>query len=96
MTSAEKTEKQTVSAAGAANPYFKIKSGLFRCPPFFKKYLNPHCVKSVQIRSFFWSVFSRIRTVFSLNAGKYGPEKIRIWTLFTQCLGQDQQNRKQA
>ena len=27
-----------------------------------------HCVKSVQIRSFFWSVFSR-------NAGKYGPEK---------------------
>ena len=35
-------------------------------------------VKSVQIRSFFWSVFSRIWTefsVFSLGAGKYGPEK---------------------
>ena len=41
-------------------------------------------MKSVQIRSFFWSVFSRIRTeygemlrispVFSPNAGKYGPE----------------------
>ena len=27
-----------------------------------------HCVKSIQIRSFFWSVFSRIRT-------EYGPEK---------------------
>ena len=27
-----------------------------------------HCVKSVQIRSFFWSVFSHIRT-------EYGPEK---------------------
>ena len=27
-----------------------------------------HCVKSVQIRSFFWSVFSP-------NARKYGPEK---------------------
>ena len=26
------------------------------------------CVKSVEIRSFFWSVFSRIRT-------EYGPEK---------------------
>ena len=26
---------------------------------------------------FFWSVFSP-------NAGKYGPEKLRIWTLFTQ------------
>ena len=23
--------------------------------------------------------------VFSPNAGKYGPEKLRIWTLFTQC-----------
>ena len=22
--------------------------------------------------------------VFSPNAGKYGPEKLRIWTLFTQ------------
>ena len=32
-----------------------------------------HCVKSVQIRSFFWSVFSCIRT----------RKKLRIWTLFT-------------
>ena len=29
-----------------------------------------HCVKSVQIRSYFWSVFSRIWT----EAGKCGPE----------------------
>ena len=34
-----------------------------------------HCVKSVQIRSFFWPVFSHIFPVFSLNMGKYGPEK---------------------
>ena len=43
---------------------------------------------------FFWSIFSRIRTeygeiiqylsVLSLNAGKYAPEKLRIWALFTQ------------
>ena len=42
-----------------------------------------HCVKSVQIRSYFWFVFSCIRTeyreivclsVFSPNTGKYGPE----------------------
>ena len=38
-----------------------------------------HCVKSVQIRSYFWSVFSCIRTEygdlqFSPNTGKYGPE----------------------
>ena len=32
---------------------------------------STHCVKSVQIRSFFWSVFSRIRT----DTGKYGPKK---------------------
>ena len=25
---------------------------------------NHHCVKSVQIRSFFWSAFSRIRTEY--------------------------------
>ena len=43
-----------------------------------------HCVKSVQIQSFFWSVFSCMRTelgdlrnkyVFSRNNGKCGPEK---------------------
>ena len=33
---------------------------------------NNHCVKSVQIRSHFWSVFSCI--VCGLNTGKYEPE----------------------
>ena len=44
--------------------------------------LREKCLHS----EFFWSVFSRIRTlsVFSPNAGKYGPEKLRIRTLFTQ------------
>ena len=56
-----------------------------------------HCVKSVQIRSFFWSLFFCIRTeygeiserenteylsVFSPNAGKYGTEK----TLYLDTL----------
>ena len=37
---------------------------------------NPRqCVKSVQIRSFFYSVFSRIRT-------EYGPEKTRYLDTF--------------
>ena len=45
----------------------------------------PDCVKSVQIQSFFCSVFSCVRTehgdlpskisVFSPNTGKYRPEK---------------------
>ena len=42
---------------------------------------------------FFWSVFFRILTdtnarylsIFSPNMGKYGPEKLRIRTFFTQC-----------
>ena len=36
---------------------------------------------------FFWSVFSHIWTVYGVspNVGKYGPEKLRIWTIFTQC-----------
>ena len=42
-----------------------------------------HSLKSVQIRSYFWSVFSCIRTeygdllrksLFSPNTGKHGPE----------------------
>ena len=42
---------------------------------------------------FFWFVLFRIRTeygeyltVFSPNAGKHGPEKLRIRTLFTQFM----------
>ena len=47
---------------------------------FFKPW---NCAKSVQIRSYFWSVFSGMWTeyeeirhlsLFSPNAGKYGPE----------------------
>ena len=54
-----------------------------------------HCVKSVQIRSFFWPLFSRIRTeygeilsIFSSNAGKYEPEKTPYLDTF-QAFGVD-------
>ena len=47
-----------------------------------------HYVKSVQIRSFFWSVFSRNRTgisPYSLQVRENtDQEKLRIWTHFTQ------------
>ena len=39
--------------------------------PIQSEIRNLHCVKSVQMQSYFWSVFSCVRT--------------RIWTLFTQC-----------
>ena len=57
-----------------------------------------HCVKSVQIRSFFWSVFYHIRTEYGeiLSTFSYSvrmrenkdQKKLRIWALFTQCLAQ--------
>ena len=40
--------------------------------------IHEHCVKSVQIRSFSWSVFSRIWTEF----GKIGPEKTSYLDIF--------------
>ena len=54
------------------------------------------CLQTVQIRSFFWSIFSGIRTEYvdllckslsllSPYMGKYGPKIIRIWTFFKQC-----------
>ena len=55
-----------------------------------------HCISVLYL--FFWPVFSCIRSeygeiqsiqylvrVFSQNAGKYGLEKLRIWTFFRQC-----------
>ena len=60
--------------------------------------LNRHCVKSVQIRRFFWSVFSLIRNEYGeiLHISLYSvrmwentdQEKLRIWTLFTQWMTQ--------
>ena len=54
-----------------------------------------HCLKSVQIRSYFWSVFSCIPTEYRdlLRKSPYSVgiqentdrKKLRIWTLFTQC-----------
>ena len=62
----------------------------------FKEMRKIDCVKSVQIRSFFLSVFSRIRTEYGeiQSISPYSiqmrentdQKKLRIWTLFTQWL----------
>ena len=58
------------------------------------KILALHCVKIVRIRSFPGPCFPAFRLntestehlfVFSPNAGRHGPEKLRIRTLFIQC-----------
>ena len=41
--------------------------------------INFHIRKKCPYSKFFWSVFNP-------NAGKCGPEKFKIRTLFTQCL----------
>ena len=46
--------------------------------PLSAAFLTRHFVKSVQIRCFFWSVFS----VFGLNTGKYEPEKTPYFDTF--------------
>ena len=37
-----------------------------------------HCVKCVQIRSLFWSVFSRIRTEYG-EILRISPYSVRMW-----------------
>ena len=39
---------------------------------------SEHCMKSVQIRSFFWCVFSRIRTEYG-EILRISPYSIRMW-----------------
>ena len=65
---------------------------------------NLHCVKSFQIRSFFWSVFSHTRTEYG-NILRKSPYSVRIWKntdqkklrieiLFTQCLWENLQSKR--
>ena len=54
-----------------------------------KQFVNfsvSHCVKSVQMRSYFWSVFSCIRT-------EYGPEIIPYLDTFHMVLLRDKQEK---
>ena len=50
-----------------------------------------NCVKSVRIRTFSspnvpaFGPNTPYLSIFNPNAGKYGPEKLRIRMLFTQC-----------
>ena len=52
--------------------------------------LTDHCLKSKRIRSFpglYFPAFGLNNERYGIirtNAGKYGPEKLRIWTLFMQ------------
>ena len=72
------------------NMYLAIKDSL----DYTMLKLRYRCVKSVQLRSYFWSVFTCIRTeygdlrsisAYSLRIQENTDQKqLRIWTLFTQ------------
>ena len=58
-----------------------MNAGSYDARSFNQRNVNLfHCVKSVQIRSFFWSVFS-------LNTEKYGPEKTLCLDTFHGVCG---------
>ena len=73
-----------------------VKTSFLKVLISLNSHNNPHCVRSVQIRSFFWSVFFRIRTDYGDLLSKFPSsvrlrentyqKKLRIWTLITQCL----------
>ena len=45
---------------------------------------NQHCMKIVQIRSFFWSVFSRIWTEYSVQIRKIRTRKNSVFGHFSR------------
>ena len=89
--------KRTVSAEYPQNFHTK-KLMKFRYFMQWEKRMTmrfQHCVKSVQIRSFFWSVFSCIQTEYGDLLSKYlysvrthentNHKKLHTSTFFTQC-----------
>ena len=61
-----------------------------------------HCVKIAQIQSFLVRIFPYLDwiqkfteeiSVFSPNTGKYGPGKLRIWTLFMKSVAMEEPTR---
>ena len=63
-----------------------VDSYWFHHWPWFHKpkYCWWCCCEKCPYSELFWSAFSHIRTVFSPNAGKYGPEELLIQTFFMQ------------
>ena len=67
------------------------KFSLYQLSHFFSIHVYSHCVKSVQIRRFFWSVFSRIRTEYGeiRRSLRIQPECGKIRTRKTSVFGLD-------
>ena len=56
---------------------------------FYDKIISVcHCVKSIQMRRIFWSLFSCIRTEYREIQENTDQKKLRIWTFLTQSVMQ--------
>ena len=60
---------------------YSLTFSIFQSKKLIEIWIN-HSVKSVQI----WSFSGPYFPVFGLNTEKCGPEKLHIWTLFTQWV----------
>ena len=84
--------------------FFCIFIYFYRCNYriFIREKINNTYIQTLSEKclfsEFFWSVFPHIRTefsefpIFSSNAGKYGPEKLRIRILLTKWKTSKQRN----
>ena len=58
-------------------------TGIFlECPNFLRFHVLGHCVKSVQMRSYFWSAFCCIRTEYGEILSEYGKIRTRNNSVF--------------
>ena len=88
-------ETDLTSYVDDTTPYVETSNLDYAITSREKNSNNPHYFKTVQIRSFFWSVFFRIRTEYGkiLRISPYSVrkrentdrKKLRIWILFRQC-----------
>ena len=86
---------QTLQVEVKKNGQVLRRMNIRRKSHYFSGNRRLHCVKSVQIRNFFWSIFSRSQTEYGeiLRISPYSvrmwentdQEKLRTWTFFTQC-----------
>ena len=83
--------------AGVTLACLKIFGNLLSFALKMKKVTHIHCVKSVQIWSFFWSIFPCFRNEYGdlqstgntdqKNTGKYGPKENPYFRIFHALVG---------
>ena len=68
--------------AGYSRANSSITGIFLECPNFLRLHVLGHCVKSVQVGSYFWSAFSCIRTEYGEILSNYGKIRTRNNSVF--------------